>query len=95
MADIDIYTIRYCPFCADAKELLTRKGVAFHEIDASGNREVRKEMIERADGRSTFPQIFIAGTHVGGCDDLYALDEAGRLDPLLAKIKDQSKEAPA
>jgi glutaredoxin 3 len=95
MADIDIYTIRYCPFCADAKELLTRKGVAFHEIDASGDREVRKEMIERADGRSTFPQIFIGGTHVGGCDDLYALDEAGKLDPLLAKIKDQSKEAPA
>ena len=66
MADIDIYTIRYCPYCADAKELLTRKGVAFHEIDASGNREIRKEMIERANGHSTFPQIFIAGTHVGG-----------------------------
>ncbi len=95
MADIDIYTIRYCPYCADAKELLTRKGVTFQEIDASGDREVRKEMIERADGRSTFPQIFIGGTHVGGCDDLYALDEAGKLDPLLAKIKDQSKEASA
>jgi glutaredoxin 3 len=95
MADVDIYTIRYCPYCADAKELLTRKGVAFHEIDASGSRELRKEMIERANGRSTFPQIFIAGAHVGGCDDLYALDEAGKLDPLLAKIKDQAKEAPA
>jgi glutaredoxin 3 len=95
MADIDIYTIRYCPFCADAKELLVRKGVAFQEIDASGNREIRKEMIARANGRSTFPQIFIAGTHVGGCDDLYALDEAGKLDPLLATIKDQAKEAPA
>jgi glutaredoxin 3 len=95
MADIDIYTIRYCPYCADAKELLTRKGAAFHEIDASGNREARKEMIERANGRSTFPQIFIAGTYVGGCDDLYALDEAGKLDPLLAKVKDQAKEAPA
>lgn len=95
MADIDIYTIRYCPYCADAKELLTRKGVTFQEIDASGDREVRKEMIERADGRSTFPQIFIGGMHVGGCDDLYALDEAGKLDPLLAKIKDQSKEASA
>ena len=95
MADIDIYTIRYCPFCADAKELLTRKGVAFHEIDASGSREIRKEMIERANGRSTFPQIFIGGAHVGGCDDLYALDEAGKLDPLLARLKDQAKETPA
>ena len=56
MADIDIYTIRYCPYCADAKELLTRKGVGFHEIDASGNRDTRKEMIARANGRSTFPQ---------------------------------------
>ena len=83
MADVDIYTIRYCPYCADAKELLTRKGVAFHEIDASGSRELRKEMIERANGRSTFPQIFIAGAHVGGCDDLYALEQAGELDPLL------------
>lgn len=88
MADIDIYTIRYCPFCADAKELLTRKGAAFHEIDASGDRELRKEMIARANGRSTFPQIFIGETHVGGCDDLYALDEEGKLDPLLANIKD-------
>ena len=94
MADIDIYTIRYCPYCADAKELLTRKGVGFHEIDASGNRDMRKEMIARANGRSTFPQIFIGATHVGGCDDLYALEEAGKLDPLLAKIRDQSKEAP-
>jgi glutaredoxin 3 len=94
MADIDIYTIRYCPYCADAKELLTRKGVGFHEIDASGNRDMRKEMMARANGRSTFPQIFIAGMHVGGCDDLYALEEAGELDPLLAKIRDQSKEAP-
>ena len=95
MADIDIYTIRYCPYCADAKDLLSRKGVGFREIDASGNRDIRKEMMARANGRSTFPQIFIAGTHVGGCDDLYALDEAGELDPLLAKMKDQSKEAPA
>jgi glutaredoxin 3 len=95
MADIDIYTIHCCPYCAEAKELLSGKGVAFHEIDASGNREIRKEMIARANGRSTFPQIFIAGTHVGGCDDLYALDEAGKLDPLLAKAEDQAKEASA
>jgi glutaredoxin 3 len=95
MADIDIYTIRYCPYCQDAKELLSRKGVVFHEIDASGDRDIRKQMIARANGRSTFPQIFIGGTHVGGCDDLYALEEAGELDSLLAKVKDQAKEEPA
>ncbi len=87
MATIDIYTIRYCPYCHDAKELLSRKGVQFHEIDASGNRDLRNEMIERSNGRSTFPQIFIGATHIGGCDDLYALNEAGRLDPLLAEAK--------
>jgi glutaredoxin 3 len=86
MAKIDIYTTRYCPYCADAKDLLARKGVAFHEIDG-GNREVRQEMIARANGRSTFPQIFIGATHVGGCDDLYALEEAGKLDRLLAEVK--------
>jgi glutaredoxin 3 len=84
MAAVDIYTIRYCPYCEDAKDLLSRKGVSFHEIDASGNRDLRKEMIERAGGRSTYPQIFIGATHVGGCDDLYALDGAGKLDLLLA-----------
>ena len=83
MAAIDIYTIRYCPYCQEAKELLSQKGVTFHEIDATGDRQVRQEMIERAHGRSTFPQIFIGATHVGGCDDLYELDEAGKLDPLL------------
>jgi glutaredoxin 3 len=88
MAAVDIYTIRYCPYCQDAKELLSRKGVVFHEIDASGNRDIRKEMIERANGRSTFPQIFIGATHVGGCDDLYALDGAGKLDSLLAAAKE-------
>ena len=90
MAAIEIYTIRYCPYCQEAKELLSRKGVVFHEIDASGNRDLRNQMIERANGRSTFPQIFIGETHVGGCDDLYALDEAGKLDPLLAKAKEES-----
>jgi glutaredoxin 3 len=99
MADVDIYTIRYCPYCQDAKELLSRKGVVFHEIDASGDREIRKQMMARANGRSTFPQIFIGGTHVGGCDDLYALDGAGELDPLLAKVNakanDKAEERPA
>ncbi len=84
MALVDIYTICYCPYCEEAKELLSRKGVTFQEIDATGNRDVRKAMIERANGRSTYPQIFIGTTHVGGCDDLYALEEAGKLDPLLA-----------
>ena len=88
MAAVDIYTIRYCPYCQDAKDLLSRKGVSFHEIDASGNRDIRQEMIERAGGRSTYPQIFIGTTHVGGCDDLYALDEAGELDSLLAAAKE-------
>lgn len=88
MAAVDIYTIRYCPYCQDAKDLLSRKGISFHEIDASANRELRKQMIERTGGRSTYPQIFIGATHVGGCDDLYALDEAGELDPLLAAAKD-------
>jgi glutaredoxin 3 len=96
MATIDVYTIPYCPYCADAKDLLARKGVPFHEISASGDYKIRKEMMDRADGRSTFPQIFIGGTHVGGCDDLYALDEAGKLDPLLAAVKDETpKEQPA
>jgi glutaredoxin 3 len=83
MAAVDIYTIPYCPFCLDAKALLSSKGVTFHEIDASRDRQVRKQMMERAGGRSTFPQIFIGATHVGGCDDLYALEEAGKLDALL------------
>jgi glutaredoxin 3 len=89
MAAVDIYTILYCPYCADAKELLSRKGVSFHEINVTGNREIRREMIARANGRSTYPQIFIGDAHVGGCDDLYALDEAGKLDPLLAEAKER------
>ena len=94
MAAGDIYTIKYCLYCQDAKELLSRKGVSFHEIDSTGNRDIRKQMIERSGGRSTSPQIFIGAAHVGGCDDLYALDEAGGLDPLLAAAKEQSaKEA--
>jgi glutaredoxin 3 len=87
MAAIDIYTIRYCPFCQDAKDLLASKGVSFREIDVSANRDVRNEMIERANGRSSFPQIFIGATHVGGCDDLYTLEAAGKLDPLLDAVK--------
>ncbi len=90
MPTVDIYTTRYCPYCQDAKELLSRKGVSFNEIDASANRDLRKQMIERANGRSTYPQIFIGAIHIGGCDDLYALNEAGKLDPLLAEAKEKS-----
>jgi len=93
MAAVDIYTIHYCPFCQDAKELLSRKGISFHEIDATGNRDIRKEMIARANGRSTYPQIFVGATHVGGCDDLYAIEEAGELDPLLAAANDMASPA--
>jgi glutaredoxin 3 len=84
MASVEIYTTRYCPYCIQAKALLKRKGVAFHEIDVGHERQRRHEMVERAHGRMTVPQIFIGATHVGGCDDLYALEDAGKLDPLLA-----------
>ncbi|HEY1473562.1 MAG TPA: glutaredoxin 3 [Pseudolabrys sp.] len=81
---IEIYTTRYCPYCHAAKALLKRKGAAFTEIDVSGDRELREAMIERANGVMTVPQIFIGEAHVGGCDELHALEEAGKLDPLLA-----------
>ena len=84
MAEVVIYTRDFCYYSDAARDLLTRKGVAFKEINATGNRELRSEMIERANGGRTFPQVFIGATHVGGCDDLYALEEAGKLDALLA-----------
>lgn len=84
MPPVEIYTTRYCPYCHAAKALLTRKGVAFMEVDLSSQGERRAEMIERAQGRTTVPQIFIGDLHVGGCDDLHALDDQGRLDALLA-----------
>lgn len=83
MKQIEIYTTPYCPYCIAAKELLTRKGAPFTEIDVSRDRERRTEMTQRANGGYTVPQIFIGATHVGGCDDLYALDGEGKLDPLL------------
>jgi glutaredoxin 3 len=83
MAEVVMYTTRTCPYCRAAKALLGRKGVAFKEIDVSGDAEGRKKMIERAQGRSTVPQIFIGATHIGGYDDLYALERAGGIDPLL------------
>jgi glutaredoxin 3 len=83
MPRVEIYTTPFCPYCRWAKELLRKKHVEFSEIDVSRDRELRREMTARANGRTTVPQIFIGPTHVGGCDDLYALDEAGNLDPLL------------
>jgi glutaredoxin 3 len=83
MAAVEIYTTPYCPYCSWAKKLLHRKGIAFTEIDVAGSRERRAAMSARANGRTSVPQIFIGATHVGGCDELYALEEAGKLDPLL------------
>lgn len=84
MADVTIYTRQLCGFCARAKSLLDRKGVTYEEKDASYSPDLRKEMIQRANGRSTFPQIFIGETHVGGSDELHALERSGELDRLLA-----------
>jgi glutaredoxin 3 len=83
MPPVEIYTTPFCPYCHDAKALLKKKNVAFTEIDVSRDRELRIKMTTRANGRATVPQIFIGATHVGGCDELYALDDAGGLDPLL------------
>jgi glutaredoxin 3 len=83
MSPVEIYTTPYCPFCLDAKALLKKKRVPFTEIDISRDRALRAQMMQRASGRSTVPQIFIGTTHVGGCDDLYALEDEGKLDPLL------------
>jgi glutaredoxin 3 len=84
MAEVVIYTRDFCYYSDAARELLKRKGVVFKEINATGNRELRNEMIERANGGSTFPQVFIGDTHVGGCDELYALEDQGKLDAMLA-----------
>ncbi len=84
MPSVTIYSRHDCPYCAMAKDLLARKGVDFDEIDVGREGERRAEMIERSGGRLTVPQIFIDSRHIGGCDDLYALDRTGGLDPLLA-----------
>ncbi len=84
MKPVEIYTTPLCGYCHAAKRLLTQKGVAFTEVDVSRDPELRATMTRRSNGGRTVPQIFVGETHVGGCDDLYALDRAGRLDPLLA-----------
>lgn len=83
MAEVEIYSSMFCPFCHRAKTLLSSKGVAFKEIDVDMDAALRREMTERAQGRTSVPQIFIDGVHVGGSDDLAALDRAGGLDPML------------
>ncbi|MFW2588373.1 glutaredoxin 3 [Sagittula sp. SSi028] len=83
MPQIDIYTSPLCGFCHAAKRLLNSKGVDFNEIDVLQQPDRKAEMMDRAAGRHTVPQIFIGDTHVGGCDDLYDLERAGKLDPML------------
>ncbi len=83
MAKIEIYTKAFCPYCTRAKRLLDEKGAAFDEYDITMGGPKRQEMIQRANGRSTVPQIFIADRHIGGSDDLAALEREGQLDPLL------------
>ncbi len=82
-AQVEIYTTPFCGYCHAAKRLLTAKGVAFVEFDVMGQPALRQQMMQRAPGRHTVPQIFINGRHVGGSDELHALERAGKLDPLL------------
>ncbi|MDH4554038.1 glutaredoxin 3 [Pseudomonas sp. BN417] len=82
MAEIVVYSSAWCPYCIRAKQLLDKKGVRYEEINVDGNPAVRAEMTRKA-GRTSVPQIWIGQTHVGGCDDLYALERAGKLDALL------------
>ena len=84
MKQVEIYTSPLCGYCHAAKRLLSTKGVSFSEIDVSRDPQKRQEMLARANGRHTVPQIFVGETHVGGFDDLAALERAGKLDPLLA-----------
>jgi glutaredoxin 3 len=83
MPEVTIYSKSTCPYCHAAKAMLKRKGVAFTEIDVTYDREGQQAMAKRANGRSTVPQIFIGDKHIGGCDDIHALDAQGGLDPLL------------
>ena len=84
MKPVRIYTTPICPYCVRAKSLLTKKGAPFEEVDIFMDESARDEMLAKSGGARTVPQIFIGDTHVGGCDELYALERAGELDPLLA-----------
>ena len=83
MQNVELYTTSICGFCHAAKRLLTSKGVSFSEINVGAKPQLRAEMVQRSNGGRTVPQIFIGNTHVGGCDELYALESAGKLDALL------------
>jgi glutaredoxin 3 len=83
MAKVVMYTTQYCTYCVQAKRLLNRKGIVFEEIDVSRDAELRRTMIQKAGGRLTVPQIFVDDRHIGDCDEIYALDKAGKLDGLL------------
>ncbi len=85
MAKVEIYTRDFCPFCVRALKLLESKNVDYTQFDAGMDPDKRKEMIQRAQGGSTYPQIFINDDHIGGCDELHALERAGKLDPMLAQ----------
>ncbi len=86
MARVEIYTGMMCGFCSAAKRLLKQKGVAFEETDITMSSGKRSKMMERSGGRSSVPQIFIDGEHIGGCDELYALEHEGQLDPKLGLV---------
>jgi glutaredoxin 3 len=86
VAPVLIYTTSYCPYCHEAKRLLKSKAVPFKEIDVTGQPAARRDLVAKSGGRTTVPQIWIGDTHVGGCDDLHALNDAGKLEPLLAKV---------
>lgn len=83
MQPVTLYTTPICPYCVAAKRLLDSKGVEYTDIDVMANPDLRAEMMQRANGRHTVPQIFVGETHVGGCDELHQLERAGKLDPLL------------
>lgn len=83
MPEVVLYTRKFCGFCSAAKSLLKSKGVQFKELDGTFDTKIKQEMIEKSNGGRTFPQIFIGDTHVGGCDELHALDRSGKLDPML------------
>jgi len=83
MSKVTIYTKPFCPYCVRAVSLLEQKGVPYTEIEAAFDPDKRQEMIQRSGGRATFPQIFVGEQHIGGCDDMMALERTGRLDPLL------------
>lgn len=84
MAKVTIYTRAFCPYCTRAVQVLKEKGAELNEIDAGMDPALREEMIQRSNGGRTFPQIFVGDQHIGGCDDMIALDRAGKLDPMLA-----------